>query len=121
VSIVDRRVFPPRRAVAEHGPRIAGGHADLLVAGELERHGQRSPGLHERASAHAPRQVVIAIVALEQERRPADFGAAEPPRLDGRDRAVRAEPDADAALLPPRPPPPPHPGPPPGPRRSRPP
>ena len=60
---------------------------------------ERTVGLDEDAARDPLAEVVIAIVALEQERGPADFAGAQPPIFDRRDVVEGAELDAVGGRL----------------------
>src|SRR3989454_814288 len=91
VPVVDRRVGAPGLVVAEHGPGIARFDGRLPVMPRVEVEAKRAVGLDEGAARDALAEVVIAIVALEQKRRPPDLAGAQPPIFDRRDVVEGAE------------------------------
>src|SRR6266478_8213187 len=81
----------PALVVAEHGPRIARADAGLLVVPHVDVEAQRALGLNEDTARDALAEVVVAIVALEQECGPTYLAGAQPPIFHGRDIVEGAE------------------------------
>src|SRR5688500_145740 len=94
MAFVNRRVRTPLLVVPEHGPGVARGDLGLPVAAHLDGDVERPFGLEDGPDPDALVQVVVAVVALEEERRPADLRPPEPPVLDRRYDVVGAELDA---------------------------
>ena len=87
---VDRRVGPPGVLGVGEGPRVAGLDARLPVIAEPQRHPEGQGRLREQPAVQAAREVVVAVVALEEKRGPADLRVREGPALDRPQLAVRA-------------------------------
>ena len=85
MPLVDRRVRAPFVGIAKHRPGILSGDARLPLTSQLD--GQRDLPLRLREGARRPTlvQVVIAVIAPEEERAPADLRAVETPVFDRRD------------------------------------
>src|SRR5216117_3360420 len=100
MPVVDRRVGTPRLVVAEHGPGIARSDGRLPVVPYVDVEEKRALRLNEGAGRDAFTEVVVAIVALEQKRRPPDLAGAQPPILDRRHVVEGAELDPVGRRLP---------------------
>ena len=96
VAVVAQRIAAPPVAVPEQRPRIRRADRALVVAPERDLDPQRRGRLHPGLSAAAGPLEPVAVVALQQEGRPAVLRHRERLILERRDLAVESPGDAAA-------------------------
>src|SRR6266516_2961451 len=84
MTVVDRRIGPLHLIVARDRERVARRDQRHPLAAELQAHRQGVLGLEVGPRRPSLIEEVVAVVAVEQERRPADLFGVQPPVLDRR-------------------------------------